>query len=91
MKRVPALFAALLIATTAFAHGPTKGPHGGVQVDAGDYHVELVANDRAVAVYLHDENDKPVDAKGGKATGIFVIDGKPQRIEPLRSTASTKA
>ena len=96
MKRVPALFAALLIATTAFAHGPIKGPHGGIQVDAGDYHVELVANDRAVAVYLRDENDKPVDAKGGNATGIFVIDGKPQRIELVRSTAapiapSTKA
>ena len=52
-----------------------------MQVDAGDYHVELVAKDTALAVYLHDENDKPVDAKGAKATGIFVIDGKPQRIE----------
>ena len=35
----------------------------------------------ALAVYLYDENDKPVDAKGAKATGIFVIDGKSQRIE----------
>jgi len=91
MKRVPTLFAALLIATTAFAHGPTKGPHGGIQVDAGDYHVELVANDRAVAVYLRDENDKPVDAKGGKATGIFVINGKPQRIELVPEIANKLA
>ena len=27
------------------------------------------------------KNDKPIDAKGAKATGIFVIDGKAQRIE----------
>ena len=28
-----------------FAHGPDKGPNGGRQVDAGDYHVEMVAKD----------------------------------------------
>ena len=28
-----------------------------------------------------DDKDKPVDAKGFKATGIFVVGGKPQRIE----------
>ena len=29
----------------------------------------------------NDDKDKPVDAKGFKATGIFVVGGKPQRIE----------
>ena len=81
MKPLFALVAALLIATNAFAHGPTKGPNGGRQVDAGDYHVEMVAKDTALIVYLHDDKDKPVDVKGYKATGIFVVDGKPQRIE----------
>jgi hypothetical protein len=81
MKRAPILIAAVLLATTAFAHGPNKGPNGGVQVDAGNNHVELVAKDLAMAVYLYDENNKPIDAKGAKATGIFVIDGKAQRIE----------
>jgi hypothetical protein len=81
MKSILTLLAALVIATTAFAHGPNKGPNGGAQVDAGDYHVEMVAKDLALTVYLHDENDKPIDAKGYKATGIFVVNGKPQRIE----------
>ena len=60
---------------------PSKGPNGGRQVDAGDYHVEVVAKDTALTVYLHDEKDKPVDAQGHKGIGIFVVGGKPQRIE----------
>ena len=81
MKTLFTLLAALLIATDAFAHEASKGPNGGAQVDAGSYHVEIVARDTALIVYLHDEKEKPVDTKGYKATGIFVIDGKPQRIE----------
>lgn len=81
MKKAPILIAAVLLSTTVFAHGPNKGPNGGVQVDAGTNHVELVAKDQALAVYLYDQNNKPIDAKGAKATGIFVIDGKAQRIE----------
>ena len=81
MKPILTLLAALVIATTAFAHGPNKGPNGGRQVDAGDYHVEMVAKDTALTVFLHDDKDKPIDAKGYKATGIFVVGGKPQRIE----------
>jgi hypothetical protein len=81
MKRLSVLAASLLIAGAAYAHGPDKGPHGGPQVDAGDYHVELVAQDTALAVYLNNDKNEPVDAKGHKATGIFVVSGKPQRIE----------
>ena len=88
MKQVFALLAALLIVTTAAAHGPSDGPNGGMQVDAGDYHIELVAKEMALTVYLSDGDDKPVDARGTKATGIFVIAGKPQRIELKPETAN---
>jgi hypothetical protein len=81
MKQLSMLAAALLIAGNAYAHGPAKGTNGGPQVDAGDYHVELVAKDTALSVYINDKDDKPVDAKGFKATGLFVVSGKPQRIE----------
>ncbi|HEX6000412.1 MAG TPA: hypothetical protein VFZ16_13630 [Hyphomicrobiaceae bacterium] len=81
MKKILVLVGALAFAATAYAHGPEKGKNGGRQVDAGDYHVELVAKDKTLAVYISDENDKPIDAKGFKATGIFVVGGKPQRIE----------
>ena len=89
MKSILSLLTALLLATQAYAHGPDRGPNGGRQVDAGDYHVEMVAKDTQLAVYLRDDKDKPVDATGFKATGIFVVDGKPQRIE-LKAESANK-
>lgn len=88
MRRLSLFAASLLIAGTAYAHGPDKGHHGGPQVDAGDYHVELVAQDTALAVYLNNDRNEPVDAKGYKATGIFVVAGKPQRIELQHESAN---
>jgi hypothetical protein len=82
------LISALALGATAYAHGPEKGTNGGRLVDAGDYHVELVAKDNALAVYISDEDQKPVDAKGFKATGIFVVGGKAQRIELNPETAN---
>jgi len=64
----------------AFAHGPETGPNGGQQVDAGNYHLELVANGTALQLYIRDANDKPVKVDGYKGTAIFVVGGKPQRI-----------
>jgi hypothetical protein len=88
MKRMLVLVGVLAFAAAAYAHGPEKGKNGGRQVDAGSYHVELVAKDKALAVYISDEDDKPVEAKGFKATGIFVVGGKPQRIELAPETAN---
>jgi hypothetical protein len=97
MRHILLAAVAALWATTSLAHGPDKGRNGGVQVDAGNHHIELVAKDTTLAVYLYDRNDKPIDAQGVKATGIFVIDGKSQRIElkpdgvnRLAGTAQTK-
>ena len=70
---------ACLFASPAFAH-ETTGPNGGKLVDAGSYHVELVAKGRNVDVFLTDAADKPVPAVGFKGTAILVVDGKPQRL-----------
>ena len=86
----PGLFAALIglsLAATSptLAHEATKGTNGGMRVDAGKYHTELVANgSTTVVVFLSDAADKPVPAAGFKATAILVVDGKPQRfsLEP---------
>ena len=75
----------VLASGAAFAHEPTKGPNGGVQVDAGVYHAELVANGTpSVTIYLADAEGKAIAAAGFKANAIFVVDGKPQRftLEP---------
>ena len=89
MRQILILLAALLMATGAWAHGPSTGPNGGRQVDAGDYHVEMVVKNTALAVFLRDSNDKPVDAAGTRAIGVFVVDGKPQRIE-LKADSANK-
>jgi hypothetical protein len=89
MKRLLILAAALLVAGAAHAHGPNKGVNGGPQVDAGDYHVEMVAKDTSLTLYINDDKDKPVDAKGYKGLGLFVVGGKPQRIE-LRPDAANR-
>jgi hypothetical protein len=81
MKRFSIALLASLVAGGAYAHGPDKGANGGSQVDAGDYHIEMVAKDTTLAVYINNDKSEPVDAKNFKATGIFVVAGKPQRIE----------
>lgn len=89
MKRFAVFLLASLLAGSAYAHGPDKGANGGPQVDAGDYHVEMVAKDTTLAVYINNDKNEPVDAKEFKATGIFVVAGKPQRIE-LKHESSNK-
>lgn len=65
----------------AIAHEPAKGPHGGLQVDAGAYHAELVANGTPdVTIYLADMDGKAIPATGFKANAILVVDGKPLRF-----------
>ena len=76
------LIAALLIAALpAAAHEVSKGPNGGRVVEAGPYHVELVVETKAVAVYLSDSKEKAIPAAGFKGLAILTIAGKAQRIE----------
>jgi hypothetical protein len=83
-----AVFAALAFVLPATAHAQNKhshthaekGPHGGRVADAGDYHVELVAKDGAVEVYVVDHGEKKLSTTGFKGLAILSIDGKSQRI-----------
>jgi hypothetical protein len=89
MTRILALVFSLLLATSATAHGPAKGTHGGIQVDAGDYHVEIVPGGKTLTLYMNDKEEKAIDAKGLRAVGLFVVGGKAQRIE-LTSAGANK-
>lgn len=70
----------LITAWPAFGHEMVKRPHGGRVVDAGKVHVELVARDSLVEVYLTDSADKAVPAVGYKGVAILLVSGKRQRI-----------
>ncbi len=81
MRTTVIAMAAILAAySTGLAHGPKVGANGGVQADAGNYHVEIVAKGAVLDVYLRDQNDKAVNADGHKGTAIFVVEGKAQRL-----------
>jgi hypothetical protein len=80
-RKMLATTAFLIVALPAMAHEVSKGPNGGRVVEAGPYHVELVVETKAVAVYVSDANEKPVPATGFKGLAILTIGGKAQRIE----------
>ena len=89
------LAVALLAGLPADAHGP-KSQHGGRIVNAGSYHAELVAKERAIEIFLLGHDDKPVDLKGFKGVAILNVDGKAERItlapsekDALSGTAAT--
>ena len=78
---VLAVAAALTTATfAALAHAPKIGVHGGPQVDAGSFHVEIVPRGTLLQVYLRDHSDKAVSTQGWKGIAILTIGGTAQRI-----------
>jgi hypothetical protein len=84
-----ALTLALALSAPLAAHEAAKGRNGGLRVDAGKYHTELLVDgSTTVAVFLSDADDKPIPAAGFKATAILIIDGKSQRIELAPAEAS---
>jgi hypothetical protein len=91
MKLNTVFAAALIVAPSlAFGHAAKIGEHGGPQTDAGGFHVEAVAKDKALDVYLHDHSAKPVDSAGFKGVAIFKDEsGKPERI-PLQPAGGNK-
>jgi hypothetical protein len=80
---------ALIVAVPALAHDVAKGPHGGPVAEAGNYHVELVARDNLVDVFLTDASDMPLSPTGFKGVAILVIGGKSSRVT-LEPTADAR-
>lgn len=74
------------LTSPGFAHEAAKGPNGGLRVDAGKFHTELVADGTTkVIVFLGDAEQRPIAATGFKGNAILVVDGKSQRF-PLEFT-----
>ena len=85
-----ALTLVLMTGSIALAHEAAKGRNGGLRVDAGNYHTELLVDGtNNVAVFLSDADDKPIPAKDFKANAILIIDGKSQRF-PLTPAEGSK-
>ena len=65
-------------AALAMAHGTgkEKAQHGGQVVAAGHYHLELVAKDGELTLYVRGEDDKPESVKGAVASATVLAAGK---------------
>lgn len=83
MKFAHVIFAAALLAApvvTAFAHGPSVGPHGGPMADAGAHHTELVIQGNEIVLYITDGDGKAADATGAKAEATVLADKQAQKV-----------
>lgn len=87
---IAALTLSALMPALALAHEPRPGPNGGLMVDAGSYHAELLADgSETVTLFLFDADDKPVESAGFKANAILVVNAKPARF-PLEPAGGQK-
>ena len=93
--------AASVALTPAFAgeHGHAhKGDHGGKVVESGHHHLEIVAKDGSLEVYVNDEDGKPDDITDAKASAAVLSEGKkidvvlaPDAANFLKGTGTFKA
>lgn len=75
---------ALVFALCGTASAADK--HGGLEVEAGKYHVELVVKDRDLSVHVRDRADKPISPASVKATAN-VLSGKDRSAVQLMPAA----
>lgn len=82
MLRMLTLATAFITIATlgALAHGDSKALHGGKVVDSGHHHLELVAADGSLTLYVRDEADKPEDVAKAKASATVLADGKTEAV-----------
>lgn len=81
MARTHTLLAAAFLAavTPAIAHESDphhQSQHGGVVVESGHHHLEIVAGDGVLAVHVVGEDGKPEDVTGAKASATILSEGK---------------
>jgi hypothetical protein len=77
MKRILLMLAAMAAPLAASAHDMPAGPNGGPVVDSSGHHVEMVAKDRELVLFLTGEGDKPLASAGTKnACAVVQDEGK---------------
>lgn len=74
------------------------GKHGGKIVESGHHHVEIIAKDGSLEIFVNDEEGKPEDIKDAKATAAVLSEGKkvdltlaPDPSNSLKGTGEFKA
>jgi hypothetical protein len=77
-----ALAALLVTAVPAIGHEHPHTPqHGGILVESGHHHLEVVARDGALEVYVEGEDGQPEDVKDAAATATVLSVGKMEDVQ----------
>lgn len=74
--------ATLVLSAPAFAADghSHQGKNGGKVVETGHHHMEIVAKDGVVQVYLEHDDGKAEDVSGAKATATVLSEGKKESV-----------
>jgi hypothetical protein len=71
----------IALAGPVLAHGEgARGPNGGAIGEVGDRHIELLARDGEIRIWLLDERDRPVSAAGVSGSLIVLAGGRQQTV-----------
>lgn len=90
LRRTLLTTAAALLPMLAFAHGENaRGPNGGIIGEVGDQHVEVLARDGEIRIWVLDAQDRPIPATGTTGSLIVLAQGRRQtlRLEPAEGGA----
>lgn len=71
---------AAALAQGTHSHRHTPGPHGGAIGEVGERHVELVARDGEIRIYVLDAQDRPASARGASGSAVVQAGGRNQTI-----------
>ncbi len=86
MKTILAPIAMLLASiSTAQTHETAKGPNGGPVVDTGSHHVEMVAVEDELLLYVADAVDAPLSTAGTTAARAIIQDAGQTTVVPLEA------
>ncbi len=70
----------LLLASPAMAQTSWSGPNGGVMVDAGSFHVELLVKNTEYRVNVFDHVDKPIAVADATAVATVMIGEDKEKV-----------
>lgn len=70
----------IALAQGSHSHAHAPGPNGGVVGEVGSRHVELVARDGELRIYVLDDQDKQVTARGASGSAVVQAGGRQQTI-----------
>lgn len=102
MRRFLPIFFALLAVAVAPVRAAEDhdhaSKHGGIIVESGHHHLEIVAGDGVLEIYVDGEDGKPEDVADARASAVVLSEGKkvdvplaPDAGNLLKGTGSFKA